>query len=73
MSKPWSERPLWEKVWIGPHSKVYLHAGKIIGHLGRSPIEFYEAAKKLPDYFYWILSFRCSNRRGGKRLRAFQW
>jgi hypothetical protein len=50
MSKPWSERPLWEKVWIGPHSKVYLHAGKIIGHLGCSGFEFYDAAKLLPNY-----------------------
>jgi len=28
----------------------YLHAGKIIGHLGCSGFEFYDAAKLLPNY-----------------------
>ena len=50
MSKHWSERPLWEKAWLGPHGKSYLHAGKIIGHLGCTPSEFYHAAKSLPAY-----------------------
>lgn len=50
MSKHWSERPLWEKAWLGPHGKIYLQAGKIIGHLGCTPFEFYDAAKALPDY-----------------------
>jgi hypothetical protein len=47
MTKPWHEKPLWEKVYLG--DRVYLHAGQIIGHLGCTPTEFFEAAKKLPD------------------------
>jgi hypothetical protein len=49
-TKPWSEKPLWERVWLGPFSKVYLTAGKIIGHLGCSPADFLAAAKELPGY-----------------------
>ena len=33
MSKPWHEKPLWERVWLSAHSKTYLHAGKIIGEV----------------------------------------
>src|SRR5690242_17461046 len=49
MSKPWHEKPLWWKVFVDAN-EVYLHAGKIIGHLGCSPFEFFDAAKLLPDY-----------------------
>ena len=28
------ETPLWERVWIGKWSKVYVNAGKIIGSYG---------------------------------------
>lgn len=49
-NKPWQEKPLWERVWLGPHSKVYMSAGKIIGHLGCTPAQFLEAARKLPGY-----------------------
>lgn len=49
MSKPWHEKPLWWKVFMAA-DEVYLHAGKIIGHLGCSPFEFFDAAKLLPDY-----------------------
>jgi len=50
MSKPWSEQPLWWKVYCSDDRYVYLNAGKIIGHLGCSPFDFFDAAKKLPDY-----------------------
>jgi hypothetical protein len=50
MTKPWSERPLWEKCWLGPHHKVYLHAGRIIGYAGCGGFAFYDAAKLLPNY-----------------------
>jgi hypothetical protein len=49
MSKPWHEKPLWEKVFMSG-DRVYLHAGKIIGHLGIDPFGYYDAAKLLPDY-----------------------
>src|SRR4051794_17952496 len=48
MAKPWDEKPLWWKVFLG-RDQVYPHAGKIIGHLGCAPLEFFDAAKKLPD------------------------
>jgi hypothetical protein len=41
---------LWELVWLGKHSRIYLNAGKIIGHLGVSKSVFEEAAKLLLDY-----------------------
>ena len=50
MSKPWDEKPLWWKCYLGTHHSVYLHAGKIIGHLGIDPFGYYDAAKLLPDY-----------------------
>lgn len=50
MSKPWHEKPLWERVWLGPHSKAYLHAGRIIGHRTVNAFAFYDEAKKLPFY-----------------------
>jgi len=49
MSKPWYEKPLWEKLYQS-EDRVYLHAAVIIGHLGCSPFAFYDAAKKLPNY-----------------------
>jgi hypothetical protein len=49
MSKPWHEKPLWERVYLA-NDRIYLHAGKIIGHLGIDPFGFYDAAKKLADY-----------------------
>lgn len=50
MSKPWSEMPLWQKVWLGPRGPIYRHVGILIGHLGCTPTEFLEAAQKQPDY-----------------------
>lgn len=50
MAKPWDEKPLWWKCYMGTHSKVYLHAGRIIGHLGCGGFAFYDAAKLLPFY-----------------------
>lgn len=50
MTKPWSERPLNEKVWLGPFSRVYLNVGKIVGHRGCGAFAFWDAAKLLPDY-----------------------
>ena len=35
---------------MGTHSKVYLHAGRIIGHNGCGGFAFYDAAKLLPFY-----------------------
>lgn len=48
--KPWHEKPLWEKVFLSPHGIVYVHAGRIIGHLGCSGFAFYDQAKLLPNY-----------------------
>jgi hypothetical protein len=42
--------PLWEKVYLSRWSKVYINAGRIIGHLGCSAFAFFDAAKLLPDY-----------------------
>src|SRR4051812_4963937 len=50
MSKPWSEKPLWERVWLGPFSRVYLNVGKLVGHLGSGGFAFWDAAKLLPGY-----------------------
>lgn len=50
MAKPWDEKPLWWKCYLGAQSKVYLHAGRIIGHRGCSGFAFYDAAKLLPFY-----------------------
>ena len=44
------EKPLVEKVYDGPWSRVYVNAGRIIGHLGCSAFAFYDAAKLLPGY-----------------------
>jgi hypothetical protein len=49
MTKPWHEKPLWQKVFLAG-DRIYLHAGRIIGHLGCSPFAFYDAAKQPPDY-----------------------
>ncbi len=49
MSKPWHERPLWWKVFM-EDDKAYIHAARIIGHLGCSPFEFWDAAKAAPGY-----------------------
>jgi hypothetical protein len=48
MSKPWSEKPLWWRVYMSTSKAAYMNAGKIIGHLGTDPFSFYDAAKKLP-------------------------
>jgi hypothetical protein len=48
-TKPWHEKPLWEKVYMSGN-RIYIHAGLIIGHLGVSPIEFFDKAKLLTDY-----------------------
>jgi hypothetical protein len=45
-TRPWHEKPLWEKVFMSG-DKVYMHAGHIIGHLGVSPLEFFDRAKLL--------------------------
>jgi hypothetical protein len=45
-----TETPLCKKVYLGQWSKVYINAGKIIGHLGCSAFAFFDAAKLLPDY-----------------------
>lgn len=50
MVKPWQERPLWERVWLGPFSKVYLNVGKLVGHLGCGGFSFWDRAKLLPGY-----------------------
>src|SRR5262245_23625623 len=50
MARPWQERPLWERVWLGPHSKVYLAVGKIVGHPGCGAFTFWDAAKLVPGY-----------------------
>jgi hypothetical protein len=44
------ETPLWEKVYLGRYGRVYVNAGKIIGHLGCGASAFFDAAKLLPDY-----------------------
>jgi hypothetical protein len=42
--------PLWEQVYLGRYGRVYINAGKLIGHLGCSAFAFFDAAKLLPDY-----------------------
>ena len=44
------ETPLWEKVYLGRYGRVYINAGKIIGHLGCGAFAFFDAVKLLPDY-----------------------
>lgn len=50
MSKPWIEKPLWEKCYLSPHGSVYLNAGSIIHHAGTTGFAFYDKAKLLPDW-----------------------
>ncbi len=50
MAKPWHEKELWEKVYLGRHSKTYLAAGRIVGHLGCGAFQFWDAAKLEPGY-----------------------
>lgn len=50
MAKPSDEKRLWWKCYMDTHSKVYLHAGRLIGHLGCGGFAFYDAAKLLPFY-----------------------
>jgi hypothetical protein len=50
MARAWHEKPLWEKVYLSDRGPVYQNAGKIIGHLGCSAVEFFDRAKKLPGY-----------------------
>ena len=45
-----TETHLWQKVYLSRWSKVYLDAGKIIGHLGCRGTEFFDEAKLLPCY-----------------------
>ncbi len=45
-----TEKPLWERVYLGSWGPAYVNAGKIIGHLGCSALVFYDAAKLLPGY-----------------------
>jgi hypothetical protein len=45
-----TETPLWKKVYLGRWSRVYINAGKIIGHRGCSAFAFFDAAKILPNY-----------------------
>jgi hypothetical protein len=47
--KPWQEQPLWWKLYMREDG-VYAAAARIIGYLGCSPFEFYDAAKLLPNY-----------------------
>lgn len=54
MSKSWQGKSLHDKCYLDPRGRVYLHAGCIIGHLGCSPFEFFDAAKKLPDYDQYL-------------------
>ena len=63
MSKPWHGSPLWEKFWLGPHSKVYLHAGRIVGHLGCGGFAFWDAAKLLPTTTSCVSRTRCATSR----------
>ena len=52
MSKPWSERPLWMKLYCD-EDKVFLMAARIIGYGSRSPTEFYDIARTLPNWDAW--------------------
>jgi hypothetical protein len=45
-----TEKPLWEKVYLDRWGKVFINAGKIIGHLGCSAFAFFDAAKLLANY-----------------------
>src|SRR5258708_836874 len=45
-----SERPLWWKVYVGRGGRIYINAGKIIGHLGCGAFEFWDQAKLRPGY-----------------------
>lgn len=49
MPKPWDQKPLFWKIFL-EGNRVYINAGLIIGHLGTTPIAFYDAAKLLPDW-----------------------
>lgn len=49
MAKPWDRKPLWELIYMSD-DKVHLRAAVIIGYAGCSPTEFFDAAKKMPDY-----------------------
>lgn len=49
LSKPWSERPLWQRVFLS-EDRVYLEAAKIVGLLGCGISEFWDRAKKIPNY-----------------------
>lgn len=49
MSKPWSERPLYWKVFMSD-DRAHLFAGLIINHGGMRPTSFYDAARKKPGY-----------------------
>jgi hypothetical protein len=44
------ETPLWENVYLGRWGRLYINAGKIIGHLGCGALAFFDAAKLLPDF-----------------------
>src|SRR4051812_29584437 len=48
--KPWDQDLIWYKCFLGKHFKVYLNAGKIIGHARVSAFSCYDAAKLLPNF-----------------------
>lgn len=48
--KAWHQPELWEKCYLSPQGRIYLHAGKIIGYAGVNAMAFYDEAKKLPFY-----------------------
>jgi hypothetical protein len=50
MPKPWQEKPLSERVWLGPFTKAYLAVGHLVGHLGCGGFSFWDRAKLLPIY-----------------------
>jgi hypothetical protein len=47
--KPWHEKPLWQRVYMDDDG-AYREAAKLIGYAGTTPTEFYDKAKKLPNY-----------------------
>ena len=62
MAKPWDEKPLWWKVYMT--DSVYLHAGKIIGHLGCAPFEFFDGGTCRDEFFFELELLRAALRFG---------
>ncbi len=44
------QKDLWEKVFEGRHSEVYINAGRIIGHKSVNAFAFFDEAKRLKCY-----------------------